>query len=132
MGIQRCVMVVVDAGPNNKSSYPARRLPTENLCWKEDLVTNVVSDHKTLAPFDGVLVTIRSEKSFAEVTKAIESRLQRFSIANLMAEVRHASHRDLLSHKRSPSHAWVTELSLQPGVYVVCTDILMTRWVRYH
>jgi uncharacterized protein (DUF302 family) len=40
-----------------------------------------VTDHKTLTPFDGLLVTIRSEKSFFEVTKAIESRLQRFSVA---------------------------------------------------
>ena len=39
--------------------------------------------HKTLTPFDGVLVTIRSKKSFFEVTKAIESRLQRFSISKL-------------------------------------------------
>jgi Rps23 Pro-64 3,4-dihydroxylase Tpa1-like proline 4-hydroxylase len=43
----------------------------------------LMPDRKTLTPFDGVLVTIRSEKSFFEVTKAIESRLQRFSISKL-------------------------------------------------
>jgi hypothetical protein len=38
-----------------------------------------MSAEKTLTQFDGVLVTIRSEKSYSEVTKAIESSLQRFS-----------------------------------------------------
>jgi uncharacterized protein (DUF302 family) len=46
-------------------------------------------DQKTLTPFDGVLVTFRSEKSFAEVTRAIESRLQRLSLAKHMEYVTH-------------------------------------------
>jgi len=67
-------------------------------------MTNVlIPDHKTLTPFDGVLVTIRSEKSFAEVTKAIESRLQRFSTAKLVEYVTHADREGL--------EAYVAEVS---------------------
>ena len=40
---------------------------------------------KTLTPFDGALVTIRSKKSCADVTAAIDAKLQRFSIAKFMA-----------------------------------------------
>jgi uncharacterized protein (DUF302 family) len=42
-----------------------------------------MSAQTALTDFDGVLVTIRSKKSFFEVTKAIESRLQRLSIPRL-------------------------------------------------
>jgi uncharacterized protein (DUF302 family) len=67
-------------------------------------MTNLlIPDHKTLTPFDGVLVTIRSEKSFAEVTKAIESRLQRFSTAKLMEYVTHGDREGL--------EAYVAEVS---------------------
>jgi len=45
---------------------------------------------KTLTQFDGVLITIRSGKSFSEVTRAIESSLQRFSVPKLMEYVTHA------------------------------------------
>jgi uncharacterized protein (DUF302 family) len=77
--------------------------PNENRCWKEYLMTNVLPDRKTLTPFDGVLITIRSEKSFAEVTTAIESRLQRFSTAKLMEYVTHADREGL--------EAYVAEVS---------------------
>jgi uncharacterized protein (DUF302 family) len=67
-------------------------------------MTNLLMpDHKTLTPFDGVLVTIRSEKSFAEVTQAIESRLQRFSIPKLMEYVTHGD--------REGMEAYVDEVS---------------------
>jgi uncharacterized protein (DUF302 family) len=67
-------------------------------------MTNVlIPDHKTLTPFDGVLVTIRTEKSFPEVTKAIESRLQRFSTAKLMEYVTHVDREGL--------EAYVAEVS---------------------
>jgi uncharacterized protein (DUF302 family) len=45
--------------------------------------------YKTVTHFDGVLITFRSEKSFFEVTKAIESRLQRLSITKHMEYVTH-------------------------------------------
>jgi uncharacterized protein (DUF302 family) len=44
---------------------------------------------KTLTPFDGALVTIRSRKSYADVTAAIEKSLQRFNIAKFMEYVVH-------------------------------------------
>jgi uncharacterized protein (DUF302 family) len=48
-----------------------------------------MSAQTALTKYDGVLVTIRSEKSFFEVTKAIESSLQRFSVPRLMEYVVH-------------------------------------------
>ena len=59
--------------------------------------------HKTLTPSNGVLVTIRSEKSFFEVIKAIESRLQRFSIAKFNEYVTHGD--------RDGLEAYVDEVS---------------------
>ena len=49
-----------------------------------------VSPQTTRTKFDGVLVTIRSRKSFFEVTEAIEKTLQRFHIPKLMEYVTHA------------------------------------------
>ena len=43
-----------------------------------------MSAQTALTKYDGVLVTIRSKKSFFEVTKAIESSLQRFSVPRMM------------------------------------------------
>jgi uncharacterized protein (DUF302 family) len=40
-----------------------------------------------LTEFDAVLVTIRSERSFFEVTKAVEASLQRLSVPRLMQHV---------------------------------------------
>lgn len=52
-------------------------------------MTRASQDQTTLTPFDGVLVTIRSKKSYAEVIQVIESRLQRFSIPKSMEYVTH-------------------------------------------
>ena len=49
-----------------------------------------MSAQTAFTKYDGVLVTIRSRKSFFEVTKAIESSLQRFSVPRLMEYVGHA------------------------------------------
>jgi uncharacterized protein (DUF302 family) len=62
-----------------------------------------MSAQKTLTRFDGVLVTIRSEKSYFEVTKAIESSLQRFSVPKQMEYVTHAD--------REGMEAYVEEVS---------------------
>jgi uncharacterized protein (DUF302 family) len=59
---------------------------------------------KTLTQYDGVLITIRSEKSFFEVTKAIESSLQRFSVPRLLEYVTHADREGL--------EAYVEEVSV--------------------
>jgi uncharacterized protein (DUF302 family) len=49
-----------------------------------------MSAQAAMTKYDGVLVTIRSKKSFFEVTKAIESSLQRFSVPRMMEYVGHA------------------------------------------
>ena len=54
-----------------------------------------MSAQTTLTQFDGVLVTIRSKKSFFEVIEAIESRFQRFSITKLTEYVAHADREGL-------------------------------------
>jgi hypothetical protein len=54
-----------------------------------------MSAQTALTQFDGVLVTIRSGKSFFEVTRAIESSLQRFSVPKLMEYVTHADREGL-------------------------------------
>jgi uncharacterized protein (DUF302 family) len=54
-----------------------------------------MSAQKTLTKFDGILITIRSEKSFFEVTKAIESSLQRFSVPKMMEYVTHTDREGL-------------------------------------
>jgi len=48
-----------------------------------------VSAQTTRTKYDGVLLTIRSRKSFFEVTHAIESDLQPFHIPKLMEYVTH-------------------------------------------
>lgn len=58
---------------------------------------------KTLTKFDGVLVTIRSDKSFFEVTRAIESSLQCLSHSKLSEYVANAD--------REGFEAYVAEVS---------------------
>ena len=41
-----------------------------------------VSPQTTKTKYDAILLTIRSRKSFFEVTQAIESNMQRFHIPN--------------------------------------------------
>src|ERR1700747_1944462 len=48
-----------------------------------------VSAQTTRTKFDGILLTIRSRKSFFEVTQAIEMALPRFHIPKLMEYVTH-------------------------------------------
>jgi uncharacterized protein (DUF302 family) len=62
-----------------------------------------MSAQTTLTQFDGVLITIRSKKSFFEVTKAVEASLQRLSVPRLMEYV---GHRD-----REGLEAYVAEVS---------------------
>jgi hypothetical protein len=62
-----------------------------------------MSAQAKLTEFDGVLVTIRSDKSFFEVTKAIEASLQRFSVPRLMEYVGHGD--------RGGLEAYVDEVS---------------------
>ena len=52
---------------------------------------NTDTAQTTRTKFDGVLTTIRSHKSFFEVTQAIESALPRFHIPKLMEFVTHGN-----------------------------------------
>src|ERR1700726_4044084 len=51
--------------------------------------TAELSAQTTSTQFDGVLLTIRSRRSFFEVTQAIERSMQRFHIPKLMEYVTH-------------------------------------------
>ena len=62
-----------------------------------------MSGQAELTEFGGILITIRSRKSYFEVTKAIEERLQRFSVPKLMEYVTHAD--------REGVEAYVDEVS---------------------
>lgn len=66
-----------------------------------------MSAEKTLTEFDGVLVTIRSKKSFLEVTKAIKASLQLFSISKLTEYVEEGDREGL--------EAYVKEVSAPSG-----------------
>ena len=66
-----------------------------------------MSAEKTFTEFDGVLVTIRSKKSFLEVTKAIETSLQHFSIPKLTEYVEQGDREGL--------EAYVKEVSSPSG-----------------
>jgi hypothetical protein len=62
-----------------------------------------MSGQAKLTEFSGILITIRSRKSYFEVTKAIEERLQRFSVPKLMEYATHAD--------RAGVEAYVDEVS---------------------
>jgi uncharacterized protein (DUF302 family) len=62
-----------------------------------------VSAQTTRTKFDGVLITIRSRKSFFEVTQAIERSLQRFHIPKLMEYVTHADRAGVEAYVNSTS-----------------------------
>jgi uncharacterized protein (DUF302 family) len=62
-----------------------------------------MSGQAELTEFGGILITIRSRKSYFEVTKAIEEKLQRFSVPKLMEYVTHAD--------REGVEAYVDEVS---------------------
>jgi uncharacterized protein (DUF302 family) len=62
-----------------------------------------MSAEKILAGFDGVLVTIRSKKSFFEVTNAIEASLQPFSIPKLTEYVEQGDREGLETYVKEVS-----------------------------
>ena len=62
-----------------------------------------VSAQTTTTKFDGVLVTIRSRKSFFEVTQAIERTLPRFHIPKLMEYVTHGDRAGVEAYVESTS-----------------------------
>src|ERR1700675_2891872 len=62
-----------------------------------------VSTQTTTTKFEGVLVTIRSRKSFFEVTQAIERALPRFHIPKLMEYVTHGDRAGVEAYVASTS-----------------------------
>ncbi|MER5793777.1 DUF302 domain-containing protein [Streptomyces sp. NPDC001980] len=72
-----------------------------------------MSAQTTQTHFDGVLVTIRSDKSYFEVTEAIESKLQRFSITRQMEYMTHQN--------REGFEAYVTRITA-PSNYTIFFD----------
>ena len=71
------------------------------------------SARTTRTKFDGVLLTIRSRKSFFEVTQAIERSMQRFHIPKLMEYVTHGD--------RAGVEAYVESVS-KPGPFSIFWD----------
>jgi uncharacterized protein (DUF302 family) len=66
-----------------------------------------MSAETALTKFDGILVTIRSKKTFFEVTQAIEASLQRFSTPKLTEYVEQGDRESL--------EAYVSEVSAPSG-----------------
>jgi uncharacterized protein (DUF302 family) len=62
-----------------------------------------VSAQTTRTNYDGVLLTIRSRKSFFDVTEAIERALPRFHIPKLMEYVTHGSRTGVEAYVESTS-----------------------------
>ena len=76
-----------------------------------------VSAQTTTTKFDGVLVTIRSRKSFFEVTQAIERTLPRFHIPKLMEYVTHRRSRGCRSLRRVHFRSLLYLLGLRTGLH---------------
>src|SRR5579862_8505044 len=74
-----------------------------------------VSAQTTRTKFDGVLVTIRSRKSFFEVTQAIEMALPRFHIPKLMEYVTHADRAGVEAYVDSTSQPFTIFWDFEQG-----------------
>jgi hypothetical protein len=74
-----------------------------------------VSPQTTTTKFDGVLVTIRSRKSFFEVTQAIEKALPRFHIPKLMEYVTHGNRAGVEAYVASTSDPFSIFFDFEQG-----------------
>src|SRR5271157_16892 len=72
-----------------------------------------VSAQTTRTKFDGILLTIRSRKSFFQVTQAIERSLQRFYIPKLIEYITHGD--------RAGFEAYADSVST-PHNFSICWD----------
>jgi hypothetical protein len=61
-----------------------------------------MSAQTPLTDFDAVVVTIRSQKSFFEVTEAIEASLHRLSVPRLMEYVEHGDRKVTPANPHAP------------------------------
>jgi uncharacterized protein (DUF302 family) len=73
------------------------------------------SPQMTTTKFDGVLVTIRSRKSFFEVTRAIEKALPRFHIPKLMEYVTHGDRAGVEAYVASTSDPFSIFFDFEQG-----------------
>src|ERR1700731_4132591 len=69
----------------------------------------------TRTKYDGVLTTIRSRKSFFEVTQAIEKALPRFHIPKLMEFVTHRDRPGVEAYVASTSHPFSIFFDFEQG-----------------
>ena len=74
-----------------------------------------VSAQTTTTKFEGVLVTIRSRKSFFEVTRAIEKALPRFHIPKLMEYVTHGDRAGVEAYVASTSDPFSIFFDFEQG-----------------
>jgi hypothetical protein len=74
-----------------------------------------LSPQTTTTKFDGVLVTIRSRKSFFEVTQAIERTLPRFHIPKLMEYVTHGDRPGVEAYVASTSDPFSIFFDFEQG-----------------
>src|SRR5579864_5723764 len=74
-----------------------------------------LSTQTTTTKFDGVLVTIRSRKSFFEVTQAIEKALPRFHIPKLMEYVTHGDRPGVEAYVASTSDPFSIFFDFEQG-----------------
>src|ERR1700688_4514670 len=74
-----------------------------------------VSTQTTRTTFDGVLLTIRSRKSFFEVTRAIEKALPRFHIPKLMEYVTHGDRAGVEAYVASTSDPFSIFFDFEQG-----------------
>jgi len=74
-----------------------------------------VSAQTTRTKFDGVLLTIRSRKSFFEVTQAIERNLQRFHTPKLMEYVTHGDRASVEAYVNSTSTPFLIFWDFEQG-----------------
>jgi hypothetical protein len=74
-----------------------------------------VSALTTRTKFDGVLLTIRSRKSFFEITKAIEMALPRFHIPKLMEYVTHGDRAGVEAYVDSTSKPFAIFWDFEQG-----------------
>ena len=73
------------------------------------------SAQTTRTKFDGVLLTIRSRKSFFEVTQAIERSLQRFYVPKLMEYVTHSDRAGVEAYVDSTSKPFSIFWDMEQG-----------------
>src|ERR1700724_1910734 len=76
-----------------------------------------VSPQTTRTKYDAVLLTIRSRKSFFEVTQAIESNLQRFHIPKLKEYVTHGDRAGVEAYVDSTSKPMAIFWGLRAGLH---------------